>query len=319
MSAVPPGVLIRKLGGLRFFLLMARNSSKHQLILLALAVALVAGLFLLPKVIVKPKAGKGELAQSAARTANRDNGAATPSTASIDAMGKPEGATTEQPHMTVAPAQRREINGLLAKYNAEAELSAKLRLATDLAAKYKGIEKFDSAGYYLEQVALTRPGEQAWKRAADEYFEAFSFATTEERQKMLGAKCEELYGRVLKNNPDNLDAKTNLGMALMASSNPVKGITVLREVLAADPKNEKVLYNLGLLAIQSNQFDKAAERFQELIKVNPENVNGQFYLGVALAQTGAKAEARQAFQKAKSLSPDPALAASVDEQLQKLQ
>ncbi|WP_245815458.1 tetratricopeptide repeat protein [Hymenobacter gelipurpurascens] len=298
---------------------MARNSSKYQLILLALAVALVAGLFLLPKVIVKPKAGKGELAQGAARTANRDNGAAAPSTASVDAMGKPEGATAEQPHMTVAPVQRREINGLLAKYKAEADLAAKLRLATDLADKYKGIEKFDSAGFYLEQVALTRPGEQAWKRAADAYFEAFSFATTEGRQKLLGAKCEELYGRVLKNNPDNLDAKTNLGMALMASSNPVQGITVLREVLAADPKNEKVLYNLGLLAIQSNQFDKAAERFQELTKVNPENVNGQFYLGVALAQTGAKAEARQAFQKAKSLSPDPALAASVDEQLQKLQ
>jgi tetratricopeptide (TPR) repeat protein len=311
MSAVPPGVLFRRLGGLRFSLLMARNSSKHQLILLALAVALVAGLFLLPKVIVKPKAGKGELAQDAARTANRDNGAASPSIASVDASGKPEGATAEQPHMTVAPAKRQEINTLLAKYNAESELGAKLRLATELADKYKGIERFDSAGYYLEQVALTRPGEQAWKRAADQYFE--------ERQKMLGAKCEELYGRVLKNNPDNLDAKTNLGMALMASSNPVQGITLLREVLAVDPRNEKVLYNLGLLAIQSNQFDKAVERFQELTKVNPENVNGQFYLGVALAQTGVKEGARQAFQKAKSLSTDPGLAASVDEQLQKLQ
>ncbi|TGD78278.1 tetratricopeptide repeat protein [Hymenobacter wooponensis] len=319
MSAVPPGVLFRRPGGLRFSLLMARNSSKHQLILLALAVALVAGLFLLPKVIVKPKVGKGELAQDAARTANRDNGAAAPSTASVDAMGKPEGATAEQPHMTVAPAKRQEINTLLAKYNAEAELGAKLRLATELADKYKGVERFDSAGYYLEQVALTRPGEQAWKRAADQYFEAYSFATTEERQKMLGAKCEELYGRVLKNNPDNLDAKTNLGMALMASSNPVQGITLLREVLAVDPRNEKVLYNLGLLAIQSNQFDKAVERFQELTKVNPENVNGQFYLGVALAQTGVKEGARQAFQKAKSLSTDPGLAASVDEQLQKLQ
>ncbi|WP_259404594.1 tetratricopeptide repeat protein [Hymenobacter sp. HSC-4F20] len=298
---------------------MTNSTSKHQLLLLALAVALVAGLFLLPKVIVKPKEGKGDLAGTAARTATRDNGAAAPSTASVDAMGKPEGATAEQPHMVVPAAQRQEINGLLTKYNAAgADLTGRLRLAQELAAKYKAVEKFDSAGYYFEQIALVRPGEQAWKRAADEYFEAYSFAATEERQKLLGAKCQELYGKVLKNNPDNLDAKTNLGMAYMASDNPVQGITLIREVLAADPRNEKALYNLGFLAIQSSQFDRAVERFRELIKINAENVNGQFYLGVALAQTGAKEEARKAFEKAKSLSTDPALAASVDEQLQKL-
>lgn len=296
------------------------TTSKHQLLILALAVALVAGLFLLPKVIVKPKEAKATLAQDGARTANRDNGAAAPSVGALDAMGKPEGATAEQPHMTIPAAQRNEINGLLAKYKAtnSADLTGRLRLAQELAAKYKAVEKFDSAGYYFEQVALARPGEQAWKRAADEYFEAYSFAATEERQKLLGAKCQELYEKVLKNNPDNLDAKTNLGMAYMASADPVKGITLIREVLAADPRNEKALYNLGFLAIQSSQFDRAVERFQELIKVNAENVNGQFYLGVALAQTGAKAEARKAFEKAKSLSTDPALAASVDEQLQKL-
>jgi len=302
------------------------SSSKHQVLVLALAFALVAGLFLLPKVIVKPKEGKGTLAQNAARTANRDNGAAAPSTAGsgLDEHGHPagshdEGGTAEQPHMTMPATQRREISTLVGKFTVEADQTAKLRLAQQLAEKYKAVERFDSAGYYLEQVAIARPGEQTWKRAADEYFEAYSFATTEERQKLLGSKCMELYEKVLKNNPDNLDAKTNLGMAYMSSANPVQGITLIREVLTADPRNEKALYNLGLLAIQSGQFDKAAERFQELAKVNPENVNGQFYLGVTLAKNGAKEEAKKAFLKAKSISPDPALAASVDEELKKLQ
>lgn len=271
---------------------------------------------MLPKVIVKPKEGKGELAADAARTANRDNGAAAPSTASVEQGAAT--ATPEQPHMTVAPAQRREIDALAAKYAATTDPMAKLRLASDLAAKYQAVEKFDSAGYFLEQLAQARPGEQAWKRAADAYFEAFSFAATQERQQMLGQKCQELYGKVLKNNPENLDAKTNLGMAFMASENPVQGVVLLRQVLEADPRNEKAIYNLGLLSMQSNQYEKAVERFRELTKVNPENVNGQFYLGVALAQTGAKAEAKAAFQKARSLSTDPGLTASVDEQLLKL-
>ena len=300
------------------FFHMAQRTLPHQLILLAVAFALVAGLFFLPKVMVKPKEGKGELAKDAARTANRDNGAAAPSTASVD-TGQPAGATSEQPHMTMAPEQRQEISALTAKYTAEKDPIAKLRVASDLAAKYKAAEKFDSAGYFLEQLAQARPGEQAWKRAADAYFEAFSFAATQERQKVLGAKCQDLYGRVLKNNPENLDAKTNLGMAFMASDNPVQGVVLLREVLVADPRNEKAIYNLGLLSMQSNQYDKAVERFRELTKVNPENVNGQFYLGVALAQTGANNDAKAAFQKAKSLSTDPSLTAAVDEQLQKLQ
>ncbi|RIY10279.1 hypothetical protein D0T11_10165 [Hymenobacter rubripertinctus] len=281
-------------------------------------------MFLLPKVIVKPKQGKGTLAQDAARTANRDQGAAAPNVGELDEHGHPagsheQGATAEQPHMTLPPAQRREISSLAAKFSAETDQTAKLRLAQQLAEKYKAVERFDSAGYYLEQIARVRPGEQTWKRAADEYYEAFSFATTEDRQKLLGAKCQELYGKVLKNNPDNLDAKTNLGMAYMASTDPVQGITLLREVLAADPRNEKALYNLGLLAIQSGQYDKAADRFRQLTEVNAENLNGQFYLGVSLAKTGAKQEARKAFLKAKSISSDPALAASVDEELKKLQ
>jgi tetratricopeptide (TPR) repeat protein len=274
---------------------------------------------MLPKGIVKPKEGKGELSQTAARTANRDNGAAAPSTASVEgAAPVTAGATPEQPHMAATPAQQKELAQLRAKY-AAADGTAKSRLAGDLAKQYAAVNKFDSAGYYYEQVAVARPGEQAWKRAADQYFEAFSFAATEERAKQLSAKARELYERVLKNNPDNLDAKTNLGMTYMASENPVQGVVMLREVLATDPRNEKALYNLGVLSLQSNQAEKAVERFRELVKYHPENESGQFYLGVALAQTGNRAEARKVFTEVKKNSTDPALSASVDQELQKLQ
>lgn len=297
---------------------MTRTSSSHQLILVLVALAIVGVLFMLPKGIVKPKEGKGALAQDAARTANRDNGAAAPSTASVDGAAPMAAATPEKPHMAVTPAQQKELAQLRAKY-AAADAATKIGLAGELAKKYAAVNKFDSAGYYFEQVAVARPGEQAWKRAADQYFEAFSFAATEERAKELSAKARELYGNVLQNNPDNLDAKTNLGMAYMASENPVQGVVLLREVLATDPRNEKALYNLGVLSLQSNQADKAVERFRELVKYHPENTSGQFYLGVALAQTGKRDEARKVFTEVKKNSTDPALSASVDQELQKLQ
>jgi len=311
----------------------------HQLVVLAAALALVGGLFVLPKGIVKPKESKSELNNDAAKTANRDgggmntNGSKTeassgpvPATADdnggahSDDDGHDHGAATSEaaPHTTATPAQRQELARLLAQYKAAPNAEARATVATTLARRYDDVERFDSAGYYLEQVALARPSAQAWQRAADSYFQAFSFAANEERVKMLGGKARELYGKVLKEQPGNLDAKTNLGMAYMASDNPVQGISLLREVLEADPRNEKALYNMGILAVQSNQYDKAVKRFQDLVKVNPKNVNGQFYLGVTLARTGAKEEAKSAFLAAKSLSNDPALAASVDEEIAKL-
>ena len=302
------------------------RSASHQLIVVAAALALVGGLFVLPKGIMKPKESRSELSSDAAKTANRDGGGPATNGSKTEASSGPVPATATDnngpnaaaPHTTTTPVQRQELARLLAEYKAAPNAQARATAATTLARRYESVERFDSAGYYLEQVAQASPSAQSWQRAADAYFQAFSFAATDERVKLLGGKARELYAKVLKDEPGNLDAKTNLGMAYMASENPVQGVTLLREVLEADPRNEKALYNMGILAVQSNQFDKAVKRFQDLVKVNPKNVNGQFYLGVTLARTGAKEEAKAAFLTAKSLSADPALAASVDEEIAKL-
>ena len=301
------------------------RSATHQFVVLAAALALAGGLYVLPKGIVKPKEGKAELSKDAASTANRDGGGPATNGAKTEASSGPVPATATDnngpnaaPHTTTTTEQRQQLNSLLAQFAAAPNAAKRSEVALNLARRYETVQRFDSAGYYYEEVAKVQPGIQASQRAADAYFQAFSFAATDERVKMLGGKARELYTQVLAKSPDNLDAKTNLGMTYMASDNPVKGIMLLREVLAADPRNEKALYNLGILAVQSNQYDKAVERFQELVKVNPKSVNGQFYLGVTSARTGAKDQARKAFLAAKSLSADPALAASVEEELAKL-
>ena len=229
-----------------------------------------------------------------------------------------ETGTATAPHTTATAEQRQQLNSLLAQFGKATDAKKKVLAATQVARSYENVQRFDSAGYFYEQVAALQPGPQATQQAADAYYQAYSFAATDERQKLLGGKARDLYTQVLARQPDNLDAKTNLGMTLMSTENPVQGVTLLREVLATDPRNEKALYNLGVLAVQSGQFDKAMLRFQELVKVNPKNVSGQFYLGIAAARTGAKDDARAAFLTAKSLSADPALAASVDEELAKL-
>ena len=302
----------------------------HQLLLLVGALALAGGLYALPKGIVKPKQDKAELNRDATRTANRDGGGMATNGDKTDASSGPRPAETgtvaeaanpakaaAAPHTQTTPDQRRELDQLLGKY-AVATGGARAAVGTELAARYTAVQRFDSAGYYLAANAAAKPGEKAWQQAADAYYQEYSFATTETRRKLLGGEAIGLYDKVLALNANNLEAKANQGMAYMSTDNPVHGIALLREVLEADPKNQKTLYYLGELALQSGQFDKAAERFGELVQVNPSSVEGQFYLGIALARTNHPMPARAALLKAKSLSPDPALAASVNEALAKL-
>jgi len=300
------------------------QTSFHQAIVVVGALALAGGLYALPRGIVKPKQSKSELNRSAARSANRDGAAAGEGQKAEDSSGpRPAatasvgGASPSAPHTQATAEQRRALDQQLAEYRAAAP-AARPAVAMNLAARYATVQRFDSAGYYLTTVAETQPSEKAWQRAADAYYQAYSFATTPERRELLGKEARSLYDKVLAINANNLDAKTNLGMAYMSSDNPVKGIGLLREVLEADPRNQKVLYNLGILAIQSNQYDRAAERLGQLVAINPNSVEGQFYLGVSLARLRRTAAAEAAFNKAKSLSNDPALAASIQEELAKL-
>ncbi|GAB3822963.1 tetratricopeptide repeat protein [Pontibacter rugosus] len=284
---------------------------RSQIIIVIVAIILVAVLFFLPKVVVNDE--------------DKDNLASTEATAVPEGHSEDDGhnhgaeeGTAAEAHMTATPEQLMELATARAKFNKASDDQTRNRLAVELAEAYSKATKYDSAGYYYEIAAKARGGENSYKRAGDAYYEAFTFAATQERANELGAKARGMYEQVLKNNPSELDAKTNVAMTYIATSNPMQGITLLREVIASDPNNQKALFNLGILSMQSTQYDKAVERFQKLVSVNPNHVEGTFYLAVALAGTGQKEEAKAMFNKVKGMSNDPALNTSVDEELAKL-
>ncbi|WP_162428443.1 tetratricopeptide repeat protein [Pontibacter pudoricolor] len=287
--------------------------TRNQIILVIVAIALVAGIFFLPKVVVNDD-DKENLAKNDTETAMPEGHSAD------DGHGHgEEAAASADPHATTAtPEQMMELATVRARYNKATDKQQRTLLATELAEAYTAVAKFDSAGYYFETVAEARPGERIFKKAGDSYFSAFTYAATQERAAEMGAKARTMYEKVLKNNPADLDAKTNVAMTYIASASPMQGITMLREVIATDPDNEKALFNLGILSVQTKQYDKALGHFEKLVEVNPEHVEGNFYLAVSLAETGQNERAKTLFNKVKTMKDDPALAASVDEYLARL-
>src|SRR6478672_7859537 len=214
--------------------------SRPQIIVVAVALVLAIGMFFLPKVIIT-KDKKADISGTAVAP-NPANAAAE------DDHGGHGHAPGEHPaeaavaHTAASAAQLKEISDLRKRFEVAADDKAKAEIATVLGQKYQAISKFDSAGYYYETVANAKPTEKNFEKAANQYFEAFSFAATEERGKVLGEKAQTLYGKALEANPNNLDAKTNLAMTYIAGPAPMKGIALLREVLEKDPNNVKAIY-----------------------------------------------------------------------------
>jgi outer membrane protein len=229
-----------------------------------------------------------------------------------------QGSIPAKGHSDIPAALTSSIKTLRAQYLTGSSNQKNAIFADSLRSLYTQAGQFDSAAWFGEQAATFFNTTESYLKAGNSYYEAYTFALQPEKQKAMAEKTQLWLGKSIEANPKNLEARTKMAMTYLSSSSPMKGIQMMREVLAEDPKNEFALFNMGMLSIQSGQFDRAIERLNELIAVNPNHIQGQLLLGVAYMNKGNKDKARQQFEKVKKLDNDPAVQATVDSYLKDL-
>jgi outer membrane protein len=269
---------------------------KTRILLIVGCALLIWLIFLLPKVVVENETSMQETSSDS--TVNSDPSNSDSHAVSPEILNKIKSLKAQ-----IKPSWSKEKNAIF---------------ADSLAKLYQGAGKFDSAGWYAEEASKFFNTVGSWIKAGDYYYQAYTFAIDQAKQKQLVEKARSFYERVMDSNPNNLDIKTKLAMTFVSSANPMQGITMLREVLVADPKNELALFNMGMLSIQSGQHERAIERLEELVKINPNHTQGQLLLGIAFMNTGNKAKASAQFEKVKQMDKDPAVQATVDSYLKDL-
>lgn len=269
---------------------------KTRIILVFVCAAVIALLFFLPKVVVE----------------NEDQ-----LQTSVDST-KQKTASTAQGHSTLPKELTRSINALRTQYLAGLPNQKNAIFADSLQSLYTQAGQFDSAAWFGEQAASFFKTTESYLKVGNSYYEAFSFAMQQEKQTAMAEKAREWLGKAVEANPKSLEAKTKMAMTYVSSATPMKGIQMMREVLAEDPKNEFALFNMGILSIQSGQYARAIERLEELAQVNPNHLQGQMLLGVAYMNNGNKDKARQQFERVKKLDNDPAVQSTVDSYLKEL-
>lgn len=272
---------------------------KSILLSCVLAVALVGTLFSLPKVVVNTKGKEVDTEKSAESSAPPKEAATAPSTNSHDGA-------------TLSPEQLKAVDQLRSGFIKASEKD-KAAAGLKLSNKFAELQKFDSAAFYAEKVALLNPSVENLVRTGDRYYEAYGFAVDDQKAKNLGLKTREYYQKAIDQNPGLLAAKANMAMTYVNTENPMQGILMLREVIETDPTNELALFNLGILSMRSNQYSKAADRFKQILTNNPGNTKAKFYLGLTLVELGKKEEARKVLAEVKEEEKDPVIQQAIGE------
>lgn len=270
---------------------------KSQIVIVILAVALIAGMYNLPKVLVSGKEKVLATGKTEASTASSGNETHT--------------ANFSETQVVI-------VDKLRNNFLHSTDMQKKRTFADSLAVLFKQASQFDSAAYYREEIVKLDPGIETWTNAGNAYYDAFSFATDGTKANQMGEKARTYYQKVLDKDPDQLAVKANMAMTYVATSSPMQGIALLREILQKDPQNELAMFNLGLLSMQSGQYDKAIERFEAILSRNPDNDQTKFYLGVSHAEAGHATEARKLLKEVKASNQDPVIQSTADEYLKKL-
>lgn len=266
------------------------------------------------KGLVKPAGGRGNSAEAQAPRPIIAN-------VSVEQVSAPAKAA-------IGAALATRINDLEGQLKNASGDADKLSLQKQLAKQWDDDNQPAPSAFYYQAVARKENTFDNWMNAGNHFNDAYKSTQDTAVQPAFVENAIEAFKNAVKLQPNNLDAKTGLGVAYVNQTSlgitdpnggsPMQGITLLLDVVQHDPKNINANLNLGLFAMQSKQYEKAVARFKTVIAQKPE-VEPYFYLAESYKQLGMKKEAIAAYQKCKEMIPDPVIGQKIDQYIKQLQ
>jgi tetratricopeptide (TPR) repeat protein len=228
------------------------------------------------------------------------------------------------------------LGAVLVKLNRDEEAEAALRRVIALAPAFA--KPHEDLGYLL--VRLGRPAEalvllqratqldvtqeSAWHtlgkalamlgrgREADGAFER-CFALSPERRLMALAaehqregrlaEAAQLYRRVLRQRPRNVDALRLLAAIALRNGKADKAERLLERAIAIAPDFLAALLDLGRLRKEQDRYEEALQCFDRALALEPDNPQVHYLRGATLAPAALTAEATAAYERCLELRP----------------
>ncbi len=194
----------------------------------------------------------------------------------------------------------------------------RLQLQKQLAQRWDDVNIPAPSAFYWELIAKEENTYRNWLMAGDRFTSAYQYMQDTLVQPALIQKAILAYQKAEALRPTSLDPKIGLGVAYVTgSSDPMKGILLLRDVVKEDPKNIKANMSLGLFSMRTGQYEKAIARFKVVTSQTGQS-EAWFYLASSYENIGMKEQAIAAYIKTKELATDPNLDEFVDRKVKEL-
>jgi tetratricopeptide (TPR) repeat protein len=218
------------------------------------------------------------------------------------------------------PAEAQE---LLLKAIAEAPTFAKPH--EDLGHLLVGQNRPREALPHLERAVQLDPGlEHAWFKLgqvlaalgrgkdADQAFEKAFALNPEKRLMALAAEhqkagrfeeAESLYRRILRHNPENVDALRLLALISLQARREGEAESLLTKALALAPDYLAAHLDLGQLRKEQDRYSEALASFDQALKLDPDHPQAHYLRGATLALAAFTPEAIEAYQRCLAQRP----------------
>lgn len=173
--------------------------------------------------------------------------------------------------------------------------------------------------YYFQKKAEKANTDRLWFEAGNRYFYAVGFVKDNIQQKSLFASAIACFTKALEKNPANVEAKIQLASCYVeGSTDPMKGIGMLKEVENKDTANIRVQMVLGAFAVKSGQLEKAETRYKKVIRLNPGYLEAYLFLADVYEKEGEKSKTIETLEKYVGLTPDKEIKDQIKKYIQQL-
>jgi tetratricopeptide (TPR) repeat protein len=148
---------------------------------------------------------------------------------------------------------------------------------------------------------------------ADQAFER-SFALSPERRLMALAaehqkegrltEAEQLFRRVLRHNPRNIDALRLLALIVVKAGREAEAEGLLQRAISLAPDFLSAILDLGQIRKEQDRYAEALECFDRAIAIDPANAQAHYLRGATLAPAAFTDEAIEAYERCLALRPE---------------
>jgi tetratricopeptide (TPR) repeat protein len=173
--------------------------------------------------------------------------------------------------------------------------------------------------FYYQKKAEKLNTAKIWCDAGNRYFYSVGFVQDKNQAQSLYQSAMFCYNKALAIQPTYIPAKIQLASCYVeGSTDPMKGIGMLKEVELADSTNIQVQMVLGAFAVKSGQFDKAEARYQKVLKINPAYLEAYLFLADIYEKKGEKTKTIETLEKYVALTPDKEIKEQIKKYIQQL-